>query len=171
MQTTEQLLKQYQILTAWYISALDGIRDQDGNKTINDRANSLGWIAGHLITGRYRNIVRLGIKIEPYKYLDIFVNQTIPPPNGIAFDKNLQYPGLTECMEQWKNYSTIFLEALKTVDENVLKTKMPFSVLTGGNTVMDGLIFAVLHETYHIGQMSIIRKAIGYDPMQLSPGK
>jgi uncharacterized damage-inducible protein DinB len=171
MQTSEQLIKQLQLLTDWYLSVLDNIKDQDGSKTINDQTNSLEWIAGHLITGRYRNLVRLGVKTEPYKYLDKFVNQAIPPPSGIAFDKKSNYPTLTECKEQWKSYSNTFLEALRSIDERILKTEIPFHVLTGGNTVSDALVFTVLHETYHIGQMSIIRKSIGYGPMQLSPRK
>ncbi len=127
------------------------------------------WLAGHLITGRYRNIIRLGIKPAPYKYLDLFINQTIPPPNAIAFNKKIVYPTLTQSREQWKNYSDIFLQGLNTSDENILKAEIPFSVPTGGNTVMDALLFVILHETYHIGQMSIIRKSMGYNSMQVVP--
>jgi uncharacterized damage-inducible protein DinB len=42
---------------------------------------------------------------------------------------------------------------------------LPLSGPTGGNTVADLLISAVLHESFHIGQMSIIRKALGYPAM------
>ena len=169
MQTIEHLIKQYQLLTDWYISVLEGVDNKDSCKTISDNNNSLEWLAGHLIVGRYRNIIRLGLQIEPYKHLDKFINQTIPPPNAIAFDKKTQYPSLTECKEQWIDYSKTFLIQLKEVDENILKTEMPFSVLTGGNTIEDALTFVTLHEAFHIGQMSIIRKAFGYPAMQLSP--
>ena len=160
-----------QLLTNWYLSSIDGISDQDGSRVINDVTNSLEWLAGHLITGRYRNISRLGIKVEPNKGLDKFVNQAIPPPNAIAFDNKIKYPNLSECREEWENYSNIFLESLRKVEENTLKSEISFQVPTGGNTVEDALIFVALHESYHIGQMSIIRKSLGYSPMQLSPRK
>jgi hypothetical protein len=160
---------QYHLITDWYLFSLADITDKDGSKVISDQINNLEWVAGHLITGRYRNILRLGVKIEPYKYLDKFINQTIPPPNAIAFDKKIIYPTLTESREQWMNYANIFLNAIRNVDEKVLKSELPFSIPTGGKTIEDALAFMILHESYHIGQMSIIRKLLGYKSMQLSP--
>jgi uncharacterized damage-inducible protein DinB len=171
MSSINHLIHQYQVLNNWFLYVIDGIEDKDGSKTINDGTNSIEWLAGHLITGRYRNLVRLGVQIEPYKYLDKFINQTLPPPNAIAFSKTIQYPTLTECREQWKMYSELLMERLNTLDESILKSTIPFTVPTGGNTIEDSLIFVVMHETYHIGQMSIIRKAIGYPGMQLTPKK
>jgi hypothetical protein len=171
MSSIEHLIKQYQITTDWFLSVLEGIDDKDGVKALNENTNSLEWLAGHLITGRYRNIIRLGVQIEPYQHLDKFVNQTIPPPNAIAFSKSIVYPALPDSKNQWIEYSKTLLERLKCIDDNVLKTAIPFNLPTGGNTVEDALIFMVLHETYHIGQMSIIRKAVGYPGMRLGPKK
>jgi uncharacterized damage-inducible protein DinB len=170
-ESMNHIIKQYELLTDWYLFALADISDKDASRTTNDHINSLEWIAGHLITGRYRNIMRLGVKIEPYKYLDHFINQTLPPPNAIAFDKKIQYPNLTECREQWTNYSSIFLNAIKNADEHILKSELPFQIPTGGKTVEDALAFMSMHENYHIGQMSIIRKLLGYKSMQLSQKK
>ena len=84
MTTIEQMLKQYRLLTDWYISVLEGIKTEDGSKVVSENTNSLEWLAGHLIVGRYRNIMRLGRQVEPYKYLDMYVDQTLPPPNFSA---------------------------------------------------------------------------------------
>jgi len=168
MESVETIIKQYTLLTDWFLSALEKINDQDGCKTINDQSNSLEWIAGHLITGRYRNIIRLKVQIEPYKYIKKFIDQTIPPPNAIKFDKRNTYPSLTDSREQWASYGKTFLDTLNTLDEDILKNEIPFNVLSGGNKVEDVLTFMVMHETYHIGQMSIIRKALGYSAMQLT---
>jgi len=168
MESVENIIKQYTLLTDWFLSALENINDQDGCKTINDTSNSLEWIAGHLITGRYRNIIRLNVQIEPYKYIKKFIDQTIPPPNSIKFDKGNTYPSLTDSREQWTYYWKTFLDKLNTLDEDILKNEIPFNVLSGGNKVEDALTFMVMHETYHIGQMSIIRKALGYSAMQLT---
>jgi len=161
------LIHQYQVLNYWFLSVLEGIDDKDGNKTISESANSLEWLAGHLITGRYRHLTRLGVQVDPYKYLDKFINQTLPPPNAIAFSKSIQYPTLTESRAQWKEYSQLLMDRLNTLDDQFLKSTIPFTLPTGGNTIEDSLVFVVMHETYHIGQMSIIRRAIGYPGMQL----
>ena len=165
MTTIEQMSKQYRLLTDWYISVLEDIKTEDGSKVISENTNSLEWLAGHLIVGRYRNIVRLGQQVETYKYLDTFVDRTLPPPNFSAFDRSKKYPSLTECIEEWSKHSKIFVDVLESVDESVLKTDMPLEVPTGGKTIEDLLTFVVLHETFHIGQMSIIRKALGYKAM------
>jgi uncharacterized damage-inducible protein DinB len=170
MKSIDNLIKQYQVLTYWYISVLDDIPDTDGNKTLSDNTNSLEWIAGHLLVGRYRNIVRIGVQIEPYKYLETFINQTLPPPNAIAFNKETTYPNLTECRNQWLAYSNIFINGLKNIDEAILSTELPFGVPTGGKTIEDALTFVSLHETFHIGQMSILRKLLGHSAMNLNPG-
>lgn len=171
MKQVKQFVKQYQLLTDWFISVLDGVSDMDGSKTVNDHINSLEWLAGHLITGRYRNMMRLGIQVEPYKYLAKFQDQSIPPPNAIAFDPKIKYSTLTECREQWILYSELFLDKLKSMDETMLGVEIPFTVLTGGNKLEDALAFIVMHESYHIGQMSNIRKSLGYHSMQLSRRK
>ncbi len=170
-ESLDHFMQQYQLLTHWYLFALEDITDNDGSKTINGKTNSLEWIAGHLIAGRYRNISRLGIKIEPYKHLGNFINQSIPPPNAIAFNDKIKYAPLSESREQWTSYADIFLSALKNADETILKTALSFSIPTGGKTVEDALAFLALHESYHIGQMSIIRKSLSYNSMRLSPGK
>ena len=168
MKPIENIIRQYTLLTDWFLSALEGINDQDGRKKIADNSNSLEWIAGHLLTGRYRNIIRLQVQIEPYKYINKFIDQTIPPPNAIKFDKRTAYPSLTDSREEWTYYGKIFLDRLNELDEDLLKNEIPFNVLSGGNKVEDALTFMVMHEAYHIGQMSIIRKALGYSAMQLT---
>ena len=171
MHTPESIYKQFQLLNDWFISALEGISDEDGKKTLGDAMNSLEWLAGHLVVGRYRNMLRVGMQVEPYQHLDTFINQSIPPPNAIAFDPNITYPSLAESRETWIHYSTLFLARLKEIDAAGLTTEIPFHVPTGGNTVKDALAFTVMHETYHIGQMSTMRKMLGYGSMQLGPRK
>lgn len=168
MSTIGYITNQYQTTSNWFVSVIDGINDKDGSRVLSENTNSLEWLAGHLITGRYRNLLRIGAKVEPYNQLEKFINQTLPPPNAIAFSKDIKYPSLTESKQQWIEYAKLFLERLNQIDEIVLKTTLPFTLPTGGTTVEDALLFLALHETYHIGQMSIIRKALGYSEMQLN---
>lgn len=168
MESIIQTHKQFGLLTDWFTFVLDNISDEDGKKTIADHTNSLEWIAGHLIVGRYRNLVRLGMPAEPYQHLDKYANIALPPPNAIAFSRDIQYPSLTESRKQWLDYSSILLNTLENPDPAVLANELPFTALTGGNTVEDVLAFGIMHESYHIGQMSIIRKALGYPAMQLA---
>ncbi len=162
-------MKQFGLLTDWYISVLENIKTEDGSKVIGKNTNSLEWLAGHLIVGRYRNIIRFGQQIESYEYLDHFVDKMLPPPSFIPFDRNKKYPSLTEITAEWSKYSKIFIDTLKSADESILKTELSIGPPTGGKTMEDLLSFVVMHETFHVGQMSVIRKALGYKAMQWFP--
>jgi uncharacterized damage-inducible protein DinB len=160
-----QMVKQYRLLTDWYISVLEGIKPEDGRKVLSEHNNSLEWLAGHLLVVRGRNIARLGQLAAPFRGLAGFVDQTLPPPNFIPFDAHKTYPSLAECTEAWIATSNVFINALEAADQRVLQTEIALSRPTGGNTVGDLLVSSVLHDAFHIGQMSIIRKALGYKAM------
>lgn len=165
MTTMEQLPRQFRLLTDWYLSVLEGIQPADGRRTLSEHNNSLEWLAGHLLVTRCRHIARLGGPAAVLPFQDAYVDPTLPLPGFRPFDKNRVYPSLAECAEAWGRVSKTFLATLQAADQHVLQTVLPLSGPTGGNTVEDFLISAVLHESFHIGQMSIIRKALGYPAM------
>lgn len=165
MNTREQMLRQFRLLTDWYVSVLEGITEEQGSQVLSEHTNSLEWIAGHLLIMRARNTVRLGQPVESYPYLDLFVDPTLPPPQFIPFDRSKKYPGLMELVQDWTQYSDRFIETLEAADDWILQTEIPLQGPTGGTTVEDLFTSMVLHEAFHIGQMSIIRKALGYQGM------
>lgn len=85
--------------------------------------------------------------------------------------KNIKYPTLSESIEQWKVYSEVLLKAISGLEEATLKKELNFTLPSGGTTIEDALVFMVLHETYHIGQISLIRKMLGYPSMKLGRRK
>lgn len=165
----EQLPRQFRLLTDWYLSVLEGIEPAAGRRTLSEHNNSLEWLAGHLLVTRCRHITRLGGPAQGLASLDAYVDPALPLPGFRPFAKNRVYPSLADCAEAWEQISKTFLAALQAADEPVLRTVLPLSGPTGGNTVADFLVAAVLHESFHIGQMSIIRKALGYPAMYWFP--
>jgi hypothetical protein len=161
------LQKQYGLLTKWFCNVLDEINDADGSVRFHDRTNNIRWLAGHLVAGRYRNLARLGVHAEEYPPMDKYVLKNTPPPNAIAFDPAVDYPSLAESLAYWKQYSEQFMQALKNVTKEQWSETIPFTVPIGGNTIGDALTFIAMHETYHIGQMSLMRKSLGYPAMVL----
>ena len=161
----EQLARQFRLLTDWYLSVLDGIQPADGRRTISEHNNSLEWLAGHLLATRCRHIGRLGGRAEGLPSLDAYIDPTRPLPGIQPFDRNRVYPSLVECAEAWERVSQTFLATLQAADEPALRAILPLSGPTGGNTVQDFLTSAVLHEAFHIGQMSITRQTLGYPAM------
>jgi hypothetical protein len=159
------MTRQFELLTDWYLSVIENIRPEDGRKALTEHNNSLEWLAGHLLLTRGRNVARLGQPAPPFEQLAAFVSPTLPPPGFRPFSPRIQYPGLEACASAWVEVSRQFLHALETASEQVLRAEIPLQGPTGGSTVEDLLVAAVLHESFHIGQMSIIRKALGYPAM------
>lgn len=169
MTTTEPLFKQFSLLTDWYLSVVENVQPADGRRTLSEHNNSLEWLAGHLLVTRCRLSARLGAQLAPWPHLDAYVNPALPLPGFRPFDKNRAYPSLAECAAAWESASNTFLTALQAADQSVLQTVLPISGPTGGDTLADFLVSAVLHESFHIGQMSIVRKALGYPAMYWFP--
>ncbi|MBX0293107.1 DinB family protein [Hymenobacter sp. HSC-4F20] len=161
----EQQTRQFRLLTDWYLSVLEGVQPADGCRTLSEHNNSLEWLAGHLLVTRSRNLARLGGPTPEWSFLDAYVDPTLPLPGFRPFDSNRIYPSLAECTSAWERVSQTFLATLQAAEERVLQTVLPLSGPTGGHTLEDLLVSVVLHEAFHIGQMSIIRKALGYPAM------
>lgn len=160
-------IEQYELLTDWYLNSLEGIEDKDGSKSLNGFTNSLEWIAAHLLVERHKLINLLEGEIEPYAYYDKLVDPTAPPPHNRAFNVDTKYQPLSEIRSKWIGYSTVFIAALKKADVSILSKTLPSNSLTGGNKAENLLVFLAVHEGYHIGQMSLMRKALGYGGMKL----
>ncbi|RPD44357.1 DinB family protein [Hymenobacter sediminis] len=169
MTTVEQQARQFRLLTDWYLSVLEDIEPAAGRRTLSEHNNSLEWLAGHLLVTRSRNITRLGGPAQELPFLDAYVDPTLPLPGFRPFDANRIYPTLAECARVWEQVSQTFLATLEAADERVLQAELPLSGPTGGTTLEDLLVSVVLHESFHIGQMSIIRKALGYPAMYWFP--
>jgi uncharacterized damage-inducible protein DinB len=163
--TIEYLSRQFALLTDWYLSVLDGMAPTDGSRVVSAHTNSLEWLAGHLLVTRNRTITRLGGAALELPGLDAYVDATAPTPGFRPFDPQRTYPSLAACADAWQPVSAVFLATLAVADERTRGAVIPLSGPTGGNTVEDLLVAAVLHESFHIGQMSVLRKAFGYPAM------
>ncbi len=165
MKDIELISKLLEVNTRWYVNVLEGINEKEAETRISPHGNHLKWIAGHLLSGRYRNASRMGMITEPYPHLDLFIIRGAPPPNGRKIDETFDYPGLQDTINYWRIYSDFLLKALPAIPEESLLDELPFPLPINGKTMLEGLAFTASHEAYHIGQMSIFRKALGHPAM------
>lgn len=57
--------------------------------------------------------------------------------------------------------TAVLMAELASVPEDVLAEPSPFEIPGEGQTMRDLLAFMAMHETYHIGQMGILKKSMG----------
>ena len=163
MSSIQPVVKQFELQTRLFNNVLEGIEDMKGSKRLSDEVNHLQWIAGHLTNSRYGLAQGLGIRvIFPYK--EQYTDPSEPPPHNRAISASVKYPSLTEIKKSWNDLAAAFTEKISGLSDEQLTSGIPFPVPTG-KTFQDLLSFIASHESYHIGQMSIIRKSLGLSAM------
>jgi uncharacterized damage-inducible protein DinB len=159
----QTLGKQFALHSRLFNNVLDSVEDAQGSERLNDQVNHIQWIAGHLTNSRYRLASMLGIQsIFPYR--EVYMDLTQPPPFNRPIDSSIPYPPLRELTKSWNDLAGAFVTLVSGLDTEQLAGEMPTAVPTG-KTLLDFISFISSHESYHIGQMSIIRKYIGLPAM------
>lgn len=157
------IAKQFALHTRLFNNVLQGIADADAGIRISDNINHLQWIAGHLNASRYGIAGLLGLEAS-FKYMSIYADATQPPPGNRALDATITYPTLTDIMQCWNDFAPAFNHAVSNLPNQQLDEALPPGLPF--KTLIDLLSFVASHESYHIGQMSIIRRYLGLGPMQ-----
>jgi len=158
------IAKQFALQTRLFNNVLEGITDNHGGDRLTDHINHLQWIAGHLTASR--NGIGGLVGLEPtFPYKEVYSDPTQPPPGNRAIDASITYPQLSEILFYWNGFASAFTEAVSKLGDEQLAMELPVNTPIRDKTLLGLLGFVGSHESYHIGQMSIIRKYLGLSAM------
>jgi hypothetical protein len=163
MSSIQPVSKQFALHSKLFNNVLEGIEDIKGSKRLSERVNHLQWIAGHVTNSRYRFTAPLGLEMS-FPYADCYNDFTQPPPFNRIIDSSVKYPSLTEIKKYWNELAPVFVERISGLTAVQLESESAIAVPTG-KSLLDLFSFIASHESYHIGQMSIIRKYLGLSAM------
>jgi uncharacterized damage-inducible protein DinB len=143
-------------------NCLDGLSDEQAGKRPSDSTNSAAFVAAHLSDARFYMLQLLGA--EQPNPLAAYLKGA----RGISDVK--QFPSLEEIQRAWTTASRALRDRLATVTAAELDgiVKPPFPVPTGDPSMLSLLTFFVQHDSYHIGQLALLRKHAGLPAMQYS---
>ena len=164
MSTFLILSKQFALHSRLFNNVLEGVTELKGHERLSGEVNHLQWIAGHLVNTRYNFATMLGLS-DSFPYKDLFTDPTKPPPNNRVIDDSLAYPSIHETLKYWNAYAGKFAEAIASIPVEQEQMELPFGNPLGDKTMPGFLAFLASHESYHIGQMSLIRKYLGLGAM------
>ena len=117
----------------------------------------MAFIALHAIDARYFLVKLLGEAIEsPFK-------KSLENVNSI--DELVKYPKLGAILSSWSKISALLKKRFSTVTEDALMQDSPQPFPVEDKSLLGGIAFLLEHESFHIGQLALIRKYLGYDPM------
>jgi hypothetical protein len=164
MSNIQIIAKQFALQTRLFNNVLEGIENIHGGKRLSEEINHLQWIAGHLANIRHNYTSMIGLK-ETFPYKDKYSDPTQPPPGNRAIDASVQYPSLSEISASWNALASKFVDGVSQLNDEQVAAEFPFGTPIGDKSILGLFGFLASHESYHIGQMSLVRKYLGLEAM------
>jgi uncharacterized damage-inducible protein DinB len=156
----ERLKPLYDVLslnTRLFFSCLQDVDDAAAQKRMDAHANSAAFIAVHLVDARRFLAEYLGVPPQrlPAELL----------PEARSVEDVREYPTLDCLGETWRFVSVVLRERLSDLSGEELNAPSSRSFPIEDGSVLGGIAFMLQHESYHIGQLSLLRRLLGFPPM------
>lgn len=142
---------------ALFRRALEGVDQASGERRPNDHTNSLAFIACHALDARF-NLMKLAGHERTNPWQTLFDEAT-----DISTMK--EYPPLYEVLAEWDELHEATLACLAEMTTAELDAESPARFPTEDRSILGGIAFLAFHEAYHVGQMGLVRKYFGFDPV------
>ena len=140
-----------------FLNCLDGWKEDQARWRPSPDTNSAAFLALHLVDSRHYIARTIGITMEnPFPFL----------ATARTIDEVKTWPKLDEVRAAWKSVTGNIRERFKTLTPEDLAAKAAWDEMPVDDTTNLGLvIFMMQHESYHIGQLAILRKQAGLPAM------
>ena len=116
-------------------------------------SNPIIWIAGHLTWARFSMAGLLDAKLT-FPFPPVF-------GRGAVLGDEASLPHADEVLSAWRDVSDILADRLSEATEAQLMAPSPRPLPIGDKTILGMIAFLTYHEGYHIGQLALLRKALG----------
>lgn len=144
--------------TKLFSNCLEGVTNEIYLKRMNDSSSSIAFITCHILDARFYIAGLTGVEIvNPYK--DVF--DMIKSPEQIDL-----FPPLEKIEELWKEISVMIENKFKIITEAELLKEAPLQLPLTEKTIIGAFTFLMQHESYHIGQIALLRKYSGLPAMK-----
>ena len=144
--------------TVLFRNCLDGLSDEQAGRRPSAATNSAAFVAAHLASSRFFLLKTLGVKAaDPLApYLD----------GRKGIDDIARLPTLREIDEAWTAGAHLLRDRLAALTGNDLDAASSMKFPLADGTLLGTLTFLVQHDSYHVGQLSLLRKYCGLPAMR-----
>jgi uncharacterized damage-inducible protein DinB len=156
-ETTKPYLALAKLNGRLYLNCLDGVDDETGRRRPGEGANSMSFIAYHVLDARAWLAGYLGREFT-YPHQEALKGVT-------SIDDLESVPPLADARAAWIEVSKLLEERFAELSEAELTEKSSQQFPVEDETVLGGIAFILMHESFHIGQLAILRKQFGLGPM------
>lgn len=149
-----EIASNYQKNTGFLQYLLQGLTDND-LLARTGQSNTIGWILGHIILHRAKTLQLLKIPCEIRESEKAF-------ERGVAKNVELKI-NAEQALNDLASRGEQLVKHILELDETDLQQPVNMNLPGGKNDLGSGLSFAAWHETFHIGQIDLIKVAIGME--------
>jgi uncharacterized damage-inducible protein DinB len=144
--------------TVLFRNCLDGLTDEQAAQRPSGATNNAAFVAAHLTNSRFHLLNVLGVpeKDPLAPYLD----------GRQSIDDLARLPPLSAIHEAWTNAARLLRDRLAALTSAELDAPSTARFPLSDGTVMATLTFLVQHDSYHLGQLSLLRKYCGLPAMR-----
>ena len=143
----------FKINTDLVNKAIADVAAEDWFRKPGDDSNHLMWVMGHLIVHRGRTLKLLGEQWDT-SWASLFAR-------GVQRVDDAEYPSSDEMRSAWNQVSADLSAALSNAPAEVLSQAAPKGPTFDGK-LSGSVAFLAFHDAYHAGQVSYLRKWLGY---------
>ena len=145
----------YNLNTKLINKTLEDLTDDVAHKRINDTGSSLHWIIGHIANSRHYvgGLFNAGTEFENSELYN----------GGTPMKEPSAYPPIAEIKKIFENVSGKFMKRLEELTDDDINKKLESKLPVKDETMLGAIAFFSLHESYHVGQLSFIRRQLGMD--------
>lgn len=165
----QYLLAQFDLHHRLYYNVLVDFSDEETNQRLygDARINHVKYIAGHLLNSQYALGFLTGIEV------DIKWNELFAGLGQTRARDNVSYPSINQVREEWNRIYIPIREGLESLTVQMLHKRAPDPLGKSfekneffANSIGGVWAFLNHHQAYHIGQIGILRRGFGKDPMK-----
>ena len=144
--------------TVLFRNCLDGLSDEQAAVRPSGGTNSATFIAAHLASSRFFLLKTLGVQdvdpLAPY----------LGGRKGI--DECAQLPSLRDIDAAWTKGAHLLRDRLAALTAADIDSPSDLKFPLADGTLLGTLTFLVQHDSYHLGQLSLLRKYAGLPAMR-----
>jgi uncharacterized damage-inducible protein DinB len=142
--------------TELFLNCLAGVGEVEAARRVTPDTDSMAFVAAHLVDGRH--------------FLTEYLGAPLPNPlaqllQGAKRQDDLAaLPAVTELLAMWEAVSAHLAVTVERLDTGQLSMeRRPFP--GSDRTILGGIAFLTQHESFHIGQLALIRRQLGLPEM------
>jgi len=142
------------------LNCFDRVTDDQAAERVVPQVNSMAFLVAHLIDTRHELLSILGGSRENPVRTHL--------ANARGIDDVVDLPALPELLRAWREVAAAIEERLATLDDVMLDAPSGRRFPGGDPSTLGALAFLVQHDSYHIGQLAMLRRVHGLPAMRYS---